>query len=258
MFANLSLPTIFAHRGASALAPENTLSAFQLAVELGAHAIELDAKLTLDGEVVVFHDRSLARTTGAEGLVGTTSLEALKKLDAGSFFDSAFRGEKIPTLDEVFVQLGRKIYINIELTNYANPTDDLPEKVAELVSRYNLEEWVLFSSFNPSALNRVKKALPTVPVGLLALAGQPGWLARSWFGSFMAPYQALHPESSDVNQKLVERVHRRGARVHTYTVNDPAQMRRLFQLGVDGIFTDDPGLALQVLAETTTPGNPEE
>ena len=257
MLANLPRPTIFAHRGASAVAPENTLAAFQSAVTLGAHAIELDAKLTLDGEVVVFHDRSLARTTGAEGLVGETTLEALKELDAGSFFDSRFNGEKIPTRDEVYAQVGGKININIELTNYANPNDALPEKVAELVSRHNLEAQVLFSSFNPSVLNRIKKLLPQAPLGFLAVPGRPGWLARSWFGSAMVPYQALHPEAHDVTSKLVERIYRRGARVHTYTVNDPAQMRSLFKIGVDGIFTDDPELGLKILAEAITPGNLE-
>jgi glycerophosphoryl diester phosphodiesterase len=258
MFANLPKPAIFAHRGASALAPENTLAAFQLAVDLGAHAIELDAKLTLDGEVVVFHDRSLARTTGAGGMVGETSLDALRELDAGSFFASAFHGEKIPTLDEVFAQVGGKIYVNVELTNYANPNDELPEKVAELVRRYNLEEQVLFSSFNPSALNRIKKLLPKAPLGFLALPGRPGMLARSWFGGLMVPYLALHPEAGDVSRKLIERLHRRGARVHTYTVNDPDQMRQFFQMGVDGIFTDDPGLGLKVLGETRAAGSPEE
>ena len=122
-------PLIFAHRGASAHAPENTLSAFELALEQGAHGIELDVKLTADGEVVVFHDPTIDRTTGGQGRISQLTLAALRELDAGSSFSEKFSGEKIPTLAEVFETIGRRAFINVELTNYSTRNDGLADKV---------------------------------------------------------------------------------------------------------------------------------
>lgn len=246
LFAHLPRPTIFAHRGASVYAPENTLAAFQMAVQQGADAVELDAKLTADGHVVVIHDQTVERTTGSKGRVGELTLDELRRLDAGSFFDIAFEGEPIPTLEEVFEAIGRQIYINIELTNYASVTDSLPEKVAALVHKHRMEKRVLFSSFNPLALWRIRRQIPQAPTGLLTMPGRSGALGRSPLG-YLLRYAALHPEYQDVNPALVERTHRRGCRLHTYTVNLPEDLQRLFSLGVDGVFTDDPILARQVL-----------
>jgi glycerophosphoryl diester phosphodiesterase len=241
----LPIPTIFAHRGASAYAPENTIAAFVLAVKQEANAVELDAKLTADGEVVVFHDQNVERTTGSRGRVGELTLAELRKLDAGSHFDVSFRGEPIPTLSDVFEAVGKKIFINIELTNYASVNDSLPDKVAALVSKYDLAEWVMFSSFNPIALWRVRRLLPQIPTGLLALQGKNGALARSFLGRLLA-YDALHPYLGDVTPRLVNKTHHRGCRVHVYTVNQADDMRHLISLGVDGIFTDDPVMAKNV------------
>ena len=251
MFERLPPPTIFAHRGASNYAPENTLAAFEVAVRQGAPAIELDAKLSSDSQVVVIHDQSVDRTTQGKGRVRDLSLEQLKQLDAGSFFDSGFAGERIPSLDEVFASVGKYIFINVELTNYATPLDALPEKVAALVRQHDLKKAVMFSSFNPLALVRIRRLLPECPIGLLALPGKAGAWARSGIGRLVG-YQALHPEASDVTQQLVESAHRRGQRVHVWTVNQEAQMKQLFGYKVDGIFTDDPPLALQVLATRRT------
>lgn len=247
MFPNLPHPTIFAHRGASAYAPENTLASFELALRQGADAIELDAKLSADGQVVVFHDMTVERTTAGKGRVKDLTLAELRKLDAGSHFDIAFKGEHIPTLDEVFKAVGQLTITNVELTNYNALFDELPYKVAELVKRHKLTRRVIFSSFNPVALLRIRRLLPEVPVGLLCEPGQKGFWARSWFGRLLA-YQSLHPEHSDVTPVMLKSVHRRGGRVFTYTVNREEDMHRLFSLGVDGIFTDDPVLAQRVLA----------
>jgi glycerophosphoryl diester phosphodiesterase len=248
-YFELPRPTIFAHRGASAYAPENTLAAFQLAQRQGAPAIELDAKLTVDGKVVVYHDQTLTRTAGVDGRLIDWKYADLKKLDAGSHFDIAFRGEPIPLLEDVFEQVGRQVFINVELTNYASLNDDLPEKTAAVVRRHHLEDWVMFSSFSPLALARARRVLPQVPIGLLAEAGWRGGWARSWLGRWLR-YQALHPEAADASPGLVQAAHRRNHRVHVYTVNQAEDMRRLFKLGVDGIFTDDPVLAIKLLAET--------
>ncbi len=238
----LPRPVIFAHRGASRYAPENTIASFELAVQQRADAIELDAKLTTDGQVVVFHDQTLERTTSAIGKIGEKSLSELKGLDAGSHFDISYKNERIPTLEEVFEAVGQLTFINVELTNYASPYDRLPERVADLVKKHHLGSRVMTSSFNPVALLKIKRLLPGVPHGLLALEGNSGRWARSWLGTLLG-YSALHPEFSDVDEKLVAIAHQRNHRVHTYTVNEGEAMRRLNDIGIDGIFTDDPPLA---------------
>jgi len=242
----LSRPTIFAHRGSSKYAPENTLAAFELAVQQGADAIELDAKLTADDQVVVIHDQTVDRTTSSTGRVKEMKFSELHNLDAGSHFDVAFEGETIPSLGEVFEAVGKKIFINIELTNYSSMTDGLPEKVAQLIKKHNLASWVMFSSFNPIALIRARLILPSVPIGLLALVGERGAWARSRWGKLLT-YQALHPNYQDITEELVEKLHKQGRRVHPYTVNQADDMRNIFQLDTDGIITDDPILAESVL-----------
>ena len=249
MYRKLPQPTIFAHRGASIYAPENTLAAFELAVAQKADAIELDVKLCADGQLVVFHDQTVDRTTNASGKVLDLPLAALKELDAGSWFGEQFMGEAIPTLDEVFEAVGTKIFINVEITNYASLFDELPEKVVALVKKHDLQKSVLFSSFNPIALRRAHKLLPEVPLGLLAFPGFAGAWARSWLGRWV-PYQALHPDVESVDPKLIRRQHQRGNRVYIWTVNKAIKMQKLFEWGVDGIFTDDPPLAQQIREQT--------
>lgn len=246
LFNHLPRPAIIAHRGASAHAPENTLAAFELALRQGADAVELDAKLTADGHIVVFHDLTIDRTTEGQGPLNKKTLAELRNLDAGSHFDVAFQGERIPTLEEVLKAVGQLTYINIELTNYANLLDDLPARVASLVRRLKFSQRVFFSSFNPIALIRIRRLLPECPAGLLAKPGRGGAWTRSWIGRLLK-YQALHPEQSDVTPELVSGVHQNGEKVFVWTVNQGDEMHRLFKLGVDGIITDDPVLARQVL-----------
>lgn len=241
-------PMIFAHRGACKYAPENTLASFAEAFNQGAPAIELDVKCTSDNEVIVHHDQTLDRTTTGSGDLRHFTLAQLRKLDAGQKFDPKFTGEKIPTLREVLENFGPKMKINIELTNYATPGDDLVTLVVSLVRQYKMEEQVMFSSFNTGNLRKARSLCPEIPNGLLALDGPAGWLARTKFGLF-TPREALHPYVADTSAGLIEREHAAGRRVHIWTVNEEEQMRRLFGWGADAIFTDDPKLALKVISE---------
>jgi glycerophosphoryl diester phosphodiesterase len=215
------------------------MAAFRLAFEHGADGIELDAKLSADQHVMVIHDATLKRTTEREGRVGATELPVLRSLDAGQHFGPAFKGEKIPTLDEVLEAFGRKGIINIELTNYTTPTDQLADKVCACVLRHGVRPHVLFSSFLVSNLRRCGKLLPDVPRALLALPGWPGAWARS-FGFMFADFQCLHSNLTDASAQHVQRVHRLRRRVHVWTVNRTEDVQRLYGLGVDGIITDDP------------------
>lgn len=249
MLDTLPQPVVFAHRGACAHAPENTLAAFELALTHQADAIELDVKLSADGRVVVMHDSTVDRTTNGNGRVRDLSLAELKTLDAGGYFADQYKGEKIPTLEEVFEALGKRTFINVELTNYTTSRDSLVETVCMLVKKHKLQKRVLFSSFLASNLSKARSYLPEVPRGLLALNGLLGVWARS-FGFAFGKYQALHPNLKDMTQQETRRVHRLKRRVHVWTVNDPQDMRRLYHWGVDGIFTDDPALAVRVRADS--------
>ena len=249
MLESLHRPAIFAHRGASTRAPENTLAAFEMAVAENADGIELDVKLSADGHVVVIHDMTVDRTTGTHGRVKDLSLADLRALDAGSFFSEKFRSEKIPTLEEVFEALGKRTFINVELTNYNSPGDHLVESVCMLVKKFGLQERVIFSSFFALNLSKARAYLPEVSRGLLAFSGLLGVWARS-FGFAFGKYQALHPNLKDTTHQQVQRVHRLSRRVHVWTVNAAEDIRRLFNWGVDGIFTDDPQLAVQVREES--------
>lgn len=241
MLTQIRPPFYFAHRGASAHAPENTLAAFELALKQGAPAIEFDVKLTADRYVVIHHDQTLDRTTNGSGSITKQPLAALRELDAGSKFSAGFRGEKIPTLDEVFDSLGGKMFMNVELTNYASPFDGLVDEVVRLVRKHGLEEQVLFSSFFPTNLTRARRLLPSVPRGQLFLPGGSSWWQRL-AAKFMS-LQAEHPFKKDVSAAVVHRAHAKNRHVYAWTVNDPAEMKSLRALGVDAIFTDDPLLA---------------
>lgn len=247
MWPDLPRPVVFAHRGASAHAPENTLAAFALAGHLGAPAIEFDVKLSRDGHVVVIHDPTVDRTTDGHGRVHEMTLADLRALDAGAKFSAECRGERIPTLDEVFEMTSKKLFMNVELTNYATPFDGLVDAVAGLVKRHGTGKRVMFSSFSPANLFRAWRLLPDAPRGQLSLPGASGAWQRA--AGSLIPVQAEHPFYADVTARTVGRAHARGRRVHVWTVNDPAEMRRLFALGADGIFTDDPALGLGILQE---------
>lgn len=251
MLENWPRPLVIGHRGSPAHAPENTLASFELAVTEKADAIEFDVKLSADGQVVIIHDSSVDRTTNGKGPVSKLDLAALKKLDAGTKFSGSFTGERIPSLLEVFERFGSQILMNIELTNYSTPFDDLVAKVIELVKAYKLENRIIFSSFLSKNLKIAQKLLPEVPCGLLVYSGLLGAFPRK-FG-WQKRFQALHPYLTDVNQDLVNQVHAAGKRIHVWTVNGQKDLERMLALKVDGIFTDDPGQLRRLMEDRNAP-----
>lgn len=246
MFEHFPHPIIFAHRGDSAHAPENTLPAFEQALQKGAHGVELDVKLTSDNQVIVIHDATVDRTTNGKGRVAAFTLDEIRKLDAGKWFDEKFAGTKVPLLEEVFDVVSQDKLINIELTNYSTPRDGLASKVCDLIERYNNHKQIIFSSFFSSNLKIAAQALPEIPRGLLAMPGLVGLWARS-FGFMFGDYQALHPHISNASKEQVQRVHRLKRRVHVWTANTVEEVKRLKEWGVDGVFTDDPEMAVRAI-----------
>lgn len=241
------MPLIIAHRGASALAPENTMAAFELAYKLGADGIELDVMLSKDEELVVIHDDTVDRTTNGSGRVSDFPMRILRDLDAGSVFSEAFRGEKLPSLAEVYEHLGGKLLINVELKNYASPFDDLTLKVIKLTQDFNLVDSVLLSSFNPLNLRKARRELPAMKLGLLTFPAKAGVIMRGPLGRLF-PYNALHPYYADVNKKLVDRMHAIDRKVNVWTVDEPEELRRMKVIGVDAVICNDPGASREVLA----------
>lgn len=242
---HLPTPLILCHRGAKNYAPENTLPAFKTALELGADGFELDTQLTSDGHVVVFHDPKLDRLTNGHGVLSKFSLAEIRKLDVGSSFSEKFRGEKIPTLEEIFETVGKRAIINIELKNFSTPFDNLVEKVCELVRRHEMQKNVIFSSFLPWNLKKAARLLPEVPRGLITIKGKWGVWGRS-FGFAFGNYDALHPNLADVTAQQVQRVHKLKRRINVWVANTEEDIRRLLGWGVDGLITDDPLLAIRI------------
>lgn len=244
-----SAPRVIAHRGASAYAPENTLSAFRMAVAQGAHAVEMDAKLTKDHAVVILHDATLERTTSGHGALHEHTYREIRQLDAGSHFSEDFRQERIPTLEEVLEAVGEHLLLNIELTNYARPLDALPELAAEIVHQFGLENRTLFSSFSPLALIKLRKIHPEMARALLVHPREPKLLR--WLFQKLTRIHAFHPHFSLVTPAMISYMRSKMLLTNTWTVNDPESMAKFFQWSVDGVITDYPDLALQAAHQAT-------
>jgi glycerophosphoryl diester phosphodiesterase len=248
---------VHAHRGASGLAPENTLAAFRKALELGVDALELDLRVTRDGAVVVIHDERLDRTTDGRGSVGDLSLEAVKGSDAGTKFAPAFRGERIPTLREVIDLVKAKgndrVRLDLELKfrpDHPGEPRDFEERVLEVLREMGFVDRVNVISFHHPSLTKVKALEPRLRTGLLA-GGQkgpqdPGALVRQYRADYYSP------NFRHVTAEAVAALHRGGIPIVPWTVNEEGEMRRLMALGIgtlarDGIATDFPDRLLNLL-----------
>jgi glycerophosphoryl diester phosphodiesterase len=235
-------PLNVSHRGMMASAPQNTLAAFRKAVEFGADGVELDVQLSKDGAVVVIHDFAVDRTTDGTGRVAQKTLAELKALDAGSKFSPQFAGERIPTLTEVFDVLEGKLLVNIELKALGRNRDtSLVAPVLEVVRKHGMDKRVLFSSFNSYVLRAMKQLAPDIPIGLLYAPDSPIYARHAWLDPF-EPHEARHPHFSMLTGPIICWYHARGLRVNTWTVNEPDEMRRLIEAGVDGIITQKPDI----------------
>lgn len=237
---------IWGHRGASGDAPENTLAAFQMASAVGADGIELDVHFTRDREIVVTHDDDTARVTGYKGLISDLTLAQLKKLDFSCNM-AAFKGETIPTLEEVLALIKPgKLHINIELkTNDENP-NGLEEACQALVERYGMEERILYSSFNHYSLARMLSIAPHMKCGTL-YSNKPynPWVYAKFFGC-----AAIHPHFGSVNTAgYMAECRKAGIACNVWTVNTAQDIKAMLDLQVDGIITNYPALALRLRDE---------
>ncbi len=233
------MTSVWAHRGASGYAPENTLPAFELALEQGADGFELDVQLTRDDEVVVIHDETLERTTDGNGWVADHSLEDLRRLDA-SHGHEKYAGTRIPTLAEVFGLVHDTVTtINIELKNSRMAYKGLEERVVALVEEHEMEHRVVISSFNHYSLRHLVGLGSLLPLG--ALYSEQLWKRWQYAGRLGAT--ALHPSLAATRRKIVEKSHEHDLAVHVWTVNEPEDLRRMIALDVDAVITNYPNVA---------------
>ncbi len=236
-------PLIFGHRGANRLAPQNTLAAFRKAADVGADGVELDVQLSSDGVPVVIHDTTVNATTNGRGRVREMSLRQLQALDARAGFGAEFAGTRIPTLEEVFAELGDRLLFNIELKYPITPGLDLETAVLAVVRRMDMSARVWFSSFKPYALYHMRQIAPDIPCGLLYDFETLG----NQLLSFFTPHEAIHPYVKFVTRRMVQHAHRHGQRLVAWTEDNLPHAYKLARWGVDVFISNDPGTLVKVL-----------
>jgi glycerophosphoryl diester phosphodiesterase len=219
------------HRGASRAFPENTLAAFRAACDAGADMCELDVQLSRDGAVVVIHDDTVDRTTNGRGAVAELTLAELKSLDAG-------RGERIPTLEEVFATTAGRCGLNVELK-----IPGLEPQVAEIMRKYEATRTSMVSSFEWGALETMRTVAPEIRAGVLAEKKPERMLEAA---ARLHAY-AVNPRFDLATPDFCIAAHARGFKVLVWTVDRPEQMRALIDAGVDGIMTNYPDRMRSVL-----------
>jgi glycerophosphoryl diester phosphodiesterase len=257
---DLVWPVIVAHRGASSTFPENTLSAFDGAVDARADMIELDVRCTLDNALVVRHDSHLSLAGGGSANVHELTLDDIRRSDAGQGHDERSR---IPTFDEVLPLLHGRIALDIEIKNipgdpgYDGGREQAAGQVVKLLDQYGFDGPVLITSFNPEAIARVRDLAPGLATGFLsprdADLGSTLRMAREHGHGFVLP-QADAVEGG--GEDFARACHDAGVLVGTWTVDEPGRIRRLYAMGVDAVATNDPGGAVRVRDEARAARQP--
>ena len=242
---NSVTPVILAHRGASRLAPPNTLSSFKKAVEFGADGVELDVRLTKDNKLVVIHDPVVDHVSDGKGLVSNYTLGEIKELDFGYRFSEEFKGEKIPTLEEALDILKCLDLINIEIKNDPFPYRDIEKITLETIYNMGIKDKVIISSFDHELLVRIRGLDKDIKTGVL-------YSFRSVYPNLLAIDARagnLHPFWAVIDEDTVREAHRIGLNIFPWTVDDKDIMERLMKWEVDGIITNDVQLGLRVRSE---------
>ncbi|USK48523.1 hypothetical protein LIT38_18500 [Bacillus sp. CMF12] len=223
-----------AHRGASALAPENTLASFEKAIELGFDYIELDVRLSKDKQLVVIHDANVLRTTDGEGLIEDLTVKDIKKLDAGSWFSPAFAGEKIPLLNEVLKKVSGKTGIIIEMKSPENQPG-MTEILADMLNSYKPDNHIKVQSFHINEMKKFHQLAPEIPAGLLLSKHLDLFHLASYrdFASFLSVHHLL------LSKSFINQAELFGYEIYSWTISKQYQFADMQRLGVHGIISDD-------------------
>ena len=232
-------PLILAHRGAPREAPENTLSAFQKAREMGADGVELDILLTKDRQIVVTHNENILEFTGLNQNLSSLTLHELRALDFGSHFSSTFKDEKIPLLAEVFELLRGKMIINVEIKGTHIFNDGREEILAKLIQDLKMEDQVWISSFNIFALRRMSKLAPHLKRGYLFYEKQDFFSRKGGWDFFVKP-QSWNVSRALIQNNTIQAIHQKNRECWIWTVNEEKEVKNFSQAGADVIITDEP------------------
>ena len=239
-----------AHRGASAVAPENTLAAFKEAVRVGADMIELDVRLSLDGAVMVFHDRDLSRTTDGDGPVEERRLAELRALDAGSWFSDEFIGEGIPTLEEVIQTIfPSRIELCIEIKidpGREELRDKLVADTLEIIERTGFQDRTIMASFDRESLHLSKTISPEIRTGLISNQ-EKVWTECEEEGD--AGIDALSVCWDIITAPRVAAAHRAGRKVIAWTIDREEELNLILPLAVDAMASNNPEWLIEALKE---------
>jgi glycerophosphoryl diester phosphodiesterase len=230
------------HRGAKGHAPENTLASFKKGVELGVDAVETDVHLSADGQLVVIHDHTVDRTTNGKGFVKDMTVEQLKQLDAGLWYDPRFAGERILTLPELLEWAKDRVPVAIEIKNGPIYYPGIGSKTVTLLREYGMLQQAMLVSFDHFVLRECKMMEPEVATGILYAAR----LVNPVGAAQAAGADALHPHWSYVTPDLIEMAHTAGLAVSPWCPNDLPTIKYLEAMGVDSIGTDYPDLFAQL------------
>lgn len=237
-----------AHRGASGYAPENTLPAFQMAVDMGADGIECDIHFSKDGHFIVCHDETVDRTSNGTGIISEMTLDEIKALDFGSKFDEKFKDTKAPTLEEMLDVVKDMSIINIEIKEFGKGRDEeaILNQFYGILSSYGIVERVIVSSFDARLLKHLKELHPDVYTCFLY-----GKMKKSAAYSKSLGCSAIHPYFGVgyLTTATVKSAHRRGMQVNAWTANTEKEIRRCVTLGCDGVITNYPDVALKIAKE---------
>lgn len=235
---------VCAHRGASGIAPENTLAALAAALECGAQMVELDVQVTVDGQLVVFHDEYLDRTTNGHGDIRTASFSDVRSLDAGSWFDHEFRNEHIPLLSEALALIKDRAYLNIEIKSLV-ASEQSAQNIASIVKtivEHGMADYTVFSSFDHQALMYIK-----------SLDAQLHTIALNIPGDIRQPHEVVLECGADgygcsleeITEEHVENCTQFNIPIGVYTVNTPAELEFVLDLGVQGVVSNFPDLIMK-------------
>jgi glycerophosphoryl diester phosphodiesterase len=230
---------IWAHRGASGHAPENTLAAFEKAMAMGADGIECDLRESREGELVVFHDPTIKRLTRQAGRVVDLSLSELKQLDIGAWFAPDFAGQRVVTVKELLAQVRPLVLLNLEIKAAA------PQKIVDLVQEKGIADRVIVSSFDHILLKKLRSLHPTLRIGYL-IDREP--VKKILQEARRLDAVSLHLPSKRATPELIEQAHRERFEVYVYTVNEPDQMKHFIEIGADGLFTNYPDRLASLLS----------
>lgn len=239
---------IMAHRGSSKAAPENTMASIRKAIEESADWVEIDVQETMDGEVVVLHDSDFMKVANTPLKIWEATVDDLAKIDIGSWYDPEFGDERVPLLSDVLKECKGKLRVNIELKYYGH-NQKLEERVAAIVDEHDMTSEVMAMSLKRNGIETMKSIRPDWKVGLLMS------VATGNLKKLDADFVAVNAKFASPD--LVRRAHENGIEVYVWTVNDASTMSTMISRGVDGILTDRPALARQVLSERAEMSTPE-